>query len=822
MKAQVFSLIRSFNFFKNTQLKYAVILFAWTVLVVLSLIYSFHSIAERAQATLKASAQATLYKDLAFRNWATSHGGVYVLPSERTPSNPYLDHPFRDIETTDGMILTLMNPAYMLRDMQQNFPDQYGVLTNITSLRPLNPNNIADEWEVKVLQYFDSQEHPEPYFEITHMGGEPYARMMAPFTVEANCLQCHAHQGFKLGEVRGGIGTAVPMADALQNKRERQWELLVWHSGLWAVGMIFFLIGWRREWQLEREHEQSVEALKESQALHKSVVNNGQALIWLADTSRQCTYFNQVWLNFTGRRLQQELGEGWMESLHPDDVDHWLHEYHRAFDLRENFQIAYRLRRHDGEYRWFVDEGAPRYNSKEEFVGYIGHCLDITQLKEAQNEIDNLVHFDVLTHLPNRQLMMQRLQQAVAVSVGHGQYGALVLIDLDNFKLLNDSVGHEIGDQLLQQVSKRLQAAMPSAAMVGRFGGDEFILLFEQLDKKESVAVAKIEGILRTILDKLRQPYPLLNKDYQTTPSLGITLFKGKEIAAEELMKNAEVAMYQAKESGRNTLRFFDPQMQALVSERSDLESALRYAVRTQEFALYLQPQVDMNERLIGAEALLRWPHPTRGLVSPIEFIPLAEETGLIVPLGRWVLERACHTLAHWQTQPQMAGITIAVNVSARQFQQADFVEQVLDVLEQSGADASCLKLELTESLFVIGMEQVLEKMHLLKARGVRFSLDDFGTGYSSLAYLKRLPLDQLKIDQGFVRDILVDHNDRAIAKMVVALSQTLDLDVIAEGVETQAQQQELLHMGCMHYQGYYYGRPMPIDEFEQVYSETK
>ncbi len=447
---------------------------------------------------------------------------------------------------------------------------------------------------------------------------------------------------------------------------------------------------------------------------------------------------------------------------------------------------------------------------------YVGTHTDITARKVAEDEIKHLAFYDSLTQLPNRRLLLDRLQQALASSARSGSNGALLFIDLDNFKTLNDTLGHEKGDLLLQQVAQRLATCVREGDTVARFGGDEFVVMLEDLSENPEEAATQTETVGEKILATLNQPYLLAGYENRSTPSIGLTLFNGHRNSIEELLKQADLAMYQSKTAGRNTLRFFDPEMQAIVTDRAALEVELREAVRQQQFILYYQPQVVGDGRLTGAEALVRWRHPRRGMVSPTEFIGLAEETGLILPLGHWVLETACAQLAKWAAQPNTAHLSLAVNVSAHQFRQDDFVAQVLAVLGSTGANPQRLKLELTESLLVSNVENTIAKMTALKAQGVGFSLDDFGTGYSSLSYLKRLPLDQLKIDQSFVRDILIDPNDAAIAKMVVALAESLGLTVIAEGVEIEAQRNFLARQGCHAYQGYLFSRPLPLDEFEE------
>jgi diguanylate cyclase (GGDEF)-like protein/PAS domain S-box-containing protein len=445
----------------------------------------------------------------------------------------------------------------------------------------------------------------------------------------------------------------------------------------------------------------------------------------------------------------------------------------------------------------------------------MAYSTDITQRKEAQEQIENLAFYDPLTQLPNRRLLMNRLAQAMASGTRHQRQAALLFIDLDNFKTLNDTYGHDRGDLLLQQVAQRLGGCIREGDTVARLGGDEFVVMLEDLSTNALEAALQAEAVGEAILRALNLDYQLATSQHRSTPSIGVTLFGGVHESIEEPLKRADLAMYQSKAAGRNTLRFFDPQMQAVVAAHASLELGLREALAQGQLVLHYQPQVTSDGTVLGAEALVRWRHPERGMVSPAEFIPLAEETGLILPLGNWVLHTACAQLAVWAHHPATADLSISVNVSVRQFYQHDFVQQVLGALAQTGANAHRLKLELTESLLVTHMDEVIAKMNTLQARGVSFALDDFGTGYSSLVYLKRLPLDQLKIDQGFVRDILVDTNDAAIAKMVIVLADSLGLQVMAEGVETQAQMDALLAQGCRAYQGYLFSRPVAIEDFE-------
>lgn len=474
------------------------------------------------------------------------------------------------------------------------------------------------------------------------------------------------------------------------------------------------------------------------------------------------------------------------------------------------------LNRQDGSVVW--TETATRYscNAQGE-LALLGVTRDISQRMLAQKEIQQLAFYDALTQLPNRKLLLDRIHQAITATTRSRRAGALLFIDLDHFKTLNDTRGHDIGDLLLKQVAQRLTTCVREGDTVARLGGDEFVVMLEDLDESLPQAGAEVRVIGEEILTMLNQPYLLNEIEHNSSASVGVVLFSGNQESVDELLKRADMAMYRAKAAGRNALCFFDPEMQAVITARAKMESELRKGLLAEQFLLHYQPQVEADGRITGAEALIRWQHPDRGMVSPADFIALAEDTGLILPMGKWVLETACAQLVEWASEPAMAHLTLAVNVSSLQFRHIGFVTQVLDVLMRTGVKPHKLKLELTESLLVHDMEETVVKMMTLRAQGLSFSLDDFGTGYSSLAYLKRLPLNQLKIDQSFVHDVLTDPNDAAIARTIIDLGQSLGLAVIAEGVETEGQREFLADNGCTAFQGYLFSRPLPHNQFKAL-----
>jgi diguanylate cyclase (GGDEF)-like protein/PAS domain S-box-containing protein len=553
---------------------------------------------------------------------------------------------------------------------------------------------------------------------------------------------------------------------------------------------------------------------EEQQRIAAAAFESQEAMM-VTDVSRVILRVNRAFTETTGYAPEEAVGQTprlLRSGRHSADFHRGIWE---SIQRAGVWQGEVWNRRKNGEvYPTWLTISAVK-NAQGSATHYVGTHFDISERKQAEEKINELAFFDQLTKLPNRTLLLDRLKQAMTAGTRSGRFGALLMIDLDNFKTLNDTRGHDMGDLLLQHVGQRLTTCVRADDTVARLGGDEFMVVLPNLSSSEAESAAQTEGVGEKILAAFRQPFQLGEMAYPSTPSIGVTLFRGHLAAIEDLMKQADLAMYKSKAGGRNLLRFFDPAMETAVVARVELEKDLRQALDDKQFLLHYQPQIAGANQLTGAEVLVRWQHPQRGMVSPAEFIPVAEETGLILPLGQWVLETACAQLALWASRPEMAHITVAVNVSAHQFREADFVDMVLAVIDRTGANPQRLKLELTESMLVAHVEDIIAKMFLLKAQGIGFSLDDFGTGYSSLSYLKRLPLDQLKIDQSFVRDVLSDPNDAAIAKTVVALAQSLGLGVIAEGVETAEQRDFLASVGCHAYQGYFFSRPVPLEKFE-------
>jgi diguanylate cyclase (GGDEF)-like protein/PAS domain S-box-containing protein len=571
---------------------------------------------------------------------------------------------------------------------------------------------------------------------------------------------------------------------------------------------------------LQATRQRSEQALRDSESKLRGMINGALDAIVTIDEQGCIVEFNPAAEHIFGFARDSVLGRNLAEVIIPPDMRKMHDEGHARFIKTGNQKVFGRrleltAMRADGSE--FPIELTITSLSNQGLPYVTGFIRDITEKKRAEQDIHYLAFFDSLTGLPNRRLLMDRLQQALVGSSRTQKYGAVMFIDLDHFKIINDSRGHDYGDLLLIEVARRLRACVRAEDTVSRLSGDEFVLILEDLSLDVDQSVIEVRAVGEKILAAVHQSYRLKEIEYHNSGSIGICLFCGNETSVEELLKRADTAMYQAKAAGRNMLKFHDPQMQEALERRIELESQLRVALLSQQFLLLYQPQVDAARKVFCAEVLLRWNHPQRGWLSPTEFIATAEESGLIVAIGHWVLFHACLQLKAWESARHSAEIQLAVNVSARQFRQPNFVEEIRQILTQTGANPELLKLELTESVVLDNITDAIHKMHELRGMGVRFAMDDFGTGYSSLAYLKRLPLSQVKIDQSFVRDIATDANDAAIVQTIIAMSSTLGLNVIAEGVETEAQFALLQQYGCRQFQGYLFGRPMALAELDNM-----
>jgi diguanylate cyclase (GGDEF)-like protein len=611
---------------------------AWALLVFASLGWGLYQEREQSHQMAKNTARANFDKDQAFRAWATSHGGVYVPVDEgRTPPNPYLAHiPERDITTENGKQYTLMNPAYMLRQMMDEYSGLYGSKGHITSLKTLNPHNKPDAWEVKALKSFEKGN--KEAFEFTEINGAPFVRLMRPMVTTEGCLKCHAHQGYEVGNIRGGVSVSVPLDPFYDNEQK-------------AV---------------------------------------------LAQTMT-----------------------------------------HIVFGILGVLELMYIFRK------------------REEHLA---------SLKEAHEHLEQMANFDALTELPNRNLFNDRLAHAVARTKRQGNRLALMFLDLDNFKTINDTMGHSIGDKLLVEVAERLLTKFRETDTIARLGGDEFVLVVDDVDD-----VAPLEVLAKKILELFVRSFKIEGHELYISPSVGISLYPDDADNERTLIQHADTAMYKAKALGKSTYQFYTREMNELVHERMQLEMNLRKALENDELYLVYQPQYSTRERtVVGFEALLRWKHPVLGEISPEQFIPVAEETGLIYEIGRWVMRQAFETNQKWYREG-LSNVPVSVNVSAKQIHKLGFIECITEILNASELPPHMVKVEVTESMLMQHFNESIERLEQIRKMGATISLDDFGTGYSSLSYLKQFPVDEVKIDRSFVQDTPDDAEDVAIVKAVLA-----------------------------------------------------
>ncbi|MEI7842264.1 MAG: EAL domain-containing protein [Gallionellaceae bacterium] len=612
------------------------------------------------------------------------------------------------------------------------------------------------------------------------------------------------------------IAPTFTVSDVMARYR---WPIAI---GLIALSMIvllgFFLLWANRRLASEKMLVQTqASKLNERKKQYQQLAEDMPLFLVTFTPDGKLTYLNDALLKFLAMPASQVVGKNFFDLI----CDQQCEPLKERLNLLTPVDSLASHQQHYGipeaaaiDHQWII---RGLFDDAGNLSSFQAVGEDVSERKLAEQEIRNLAFYDTLTKLPNRRLLMDRLLLALTGSARTAQYGAVLFLDMDRFKTLNDTLGHDCGDLLLIEVAARIQGCVRSIDTVARLGGDEFVVLLEEVDESPREASQKVAHIAEKIRAALAVPYQLKGNEQHSSPSIGVSLFLGVEQAVDVILKQADMAMYQAKDSGRNAVRFFDPIMQMEVENRAALEADLRHAISDQQLYLYYQIQVDGERRPLGAEALLRWIHPVRGMVSPVEFIPIAEESALILEIGGWVLDNACQQLQLWSHSEAARELTLAVNVSAQQFKQHDFVERVSAAIRFYQIPASRLKLELTESVVLNDVVDVVTKMHALKALGVSLSMDDFGTGYSSLSYLKQLPLDQIKIDQSFVRDIATDPNDAVMVQTMIDLAQNFRLNVIAEGVETEAQLDFLKANGCMAYQGYFFSKPLPIKQFEAL-----
>ena len=791
---------------RGVVLRYAAVAVAlWTLLLAFSLWLNVDRQQSITYELALNTARSAFNKDQAYRFWASSHGGVYVEPTEKTPPSPWMAHlPDRDVTTNDGRELTLMNPAYMLREMMQDYGDLYGIKGRIVGIVYLNPNNEADSWEANAIRIFDAGK-AEEVMELSDMDGVQHLRLIKPFMMEQSCQKCHGHLGFKNGEVRGAVSVSVPMTPYRQTERAAVRTMTLSHGAFWLVGIVGIgLIGRRSTTRLvekgRADEETRLAAHVFRDALEATIITDSHGRILRA---------NPMFTELTGYSEDEVVGANprIMRSDH-----------HDADFYREMWQAILSEGRWQGEI-WNRRKNGSVFVAWESIVAvrddggdvryYIGSFSDITDQVEAQRHILRLAHYDVLTELPNRVLFQDRLERALVHATRYDRQAALLFLDLDGFKKVNDTLGHRAGDELLKEVATRLRQCVRMTDTIARLGGDEFTIILDEISGPADAAL-----VADKVLESLKTPIVIEGREMYVGASIGISLYPDDGRTGDELLKHADTAMYQAKAGGKGRHNFYTAEMTRREERRMELESALRQAVEEGgQFLVHYQPKTCLKTRAItGFEALVRWQHPVFGMISPAEFIPIAEEMHLIDRIDLFVLAQACRQAKTWLDEGHES-LVMAVNLSGRDFGIEDLAELVRRVLDDTRLPPHLLELEITETFVLdLGVRQ-REVLESLRALGVRLAIDDFGTGYSSLSYLKRLPVNTLKIDRSFVRDLARDSRDMMLVGSIIGIAHSLGLKVVAEGIEEMEQMTILTVQDCDEIQGFLIAKPMPPEQ---------
>ncbi|MFA7269509.1 MAG: EAL domain-containing protein [Sterolibacterium sp.] len=919
----------------NVRRNAVIFLLAWSLIIALSLIWNLTEVHRQSLEVARHEAAAHINKNIAIRNWVASHGGVYVPPTEQTPPNPYLSVADRDITSTGGKELTLMNPAYVLREMQRQFSTSYGEKEKIVSLKPLNPINTPNDEEHAALLRLERGE--KEILEIRETHGSSYLELMQPFIVEEPCLKCHGHQGYRVGDVRGGIQVSIPLEPFLVTERAAHQSLALGHGFIWMLGLMGIGLFGRRSSLHQREVQVAMQTLSDSEARFRSLANMGAEWYWEHDKEfrftevsdgkrflqtipenldpigktcwelgyadmdeaawqqhrellerhepfrdfevrrrgrdgRICSVslsgdpifdktgifsgYRGIGIDITARKKASEalhlaalVYESSSEAMAVTDANNLIISVNPAFERTTGYGAAevigkdlriLRSERHENAFyqaMWHALKTAgcwqgeiwnrrkdgeiflvrltinTIYSENGSVQRYVALFSDITEMKEAEELIWKQANFDALTDLPNRRMFYDRLAQEIKKAHRAGKKLALLFIDLDHFKEINDTLGHHMGDNLLVEAARRICECVRETDTLARLGGDEFTILLTELDDPNSVERAAI-----AILEKLAEPFQLGHDVVVVSASIGITMYPNDATDIGELLKNADQAMYVAKKLGRNRYSHFTPALQEAAQKRLKLTGELRNAVAGEQLRAYFQPIVHLaSGHIHKAEALIRWQHPQLGMVSPAAFIPLAEETGLIFEIGDWVFKESARWAKRWRSIYHK-NFQVSVNKSPAQFYRSSESDCWLAHLQDIGLPGESLVVEITEGLLLKSDSPIMDGLLAYRDSGIQVAIDDFGTGYSSLSYLKKFNIDYLKIDQSFTRNLAPGSSDMALSEAIIVMAHKLGLEVIAEGVETPEQRDLLVAAGCDYAQGYLFSRPLPPEEFESLF----
>ncbi|MEI6860352.1 MAG: EAL domain-containing protein [Shewanella sp.] len=779
----------------------------WTFFIGCSLMWNAYQAKNSLMSSAYEEAQNSINKDMLLRKWSVNHGGVYVPVTESQQPVKWLEKvKERDVMTPSGRLLTLLNPASITKQTMRLFELEYGIQGQITSLDPINPLNAADKWETRQLLAFEDNKFEEVW-ESLLVNEKHVLRYMKQFKVKSDCLKCHTEQGYQLGDIIGGIGVTLPMQDNLDLIQKGNYNLSISYGIIWILGLLGIYFYYKIMSIRIEEKKDSEAALR----IYKNAFQSSSDPTLIFDIKNSITDVNDAFFTHTGYKRDELIGKNWnllhskktpskiyhnmMKTL--ENVGHWQGEVYGCKKTGESFSKWLSIAK--------IIEGGKASSL------YISSYKDISEHKEVIKRIAHLAHYDLLTNLHNRFSLDERLTNALVDAKRNNHKLAVLFLDLDNFKVVNDTLGHDAGDQLLLQVSKNLRKIVRNNDVLARISGDEFIIVLNKIsDNYEAGLFAE------RVLKAINNTYQVKRNQLFVTCSIGISLYPYDENKASELLNFADIAMYQAKSTGKGNYQFFSKSMSIAIQERSKLDTDMRVALMEDNFELFFQPILNTKTLKVEyAEALIRWNHPEKGFISPENFISIAEDSGFIVELGAWVIQKACQSLAAIQ-QEGIALLSLSVNLSPKQLHSSGLVDVIKQSIKENKLNPCNLEFEITETAAMENLELAQIQLQGLKQLGITLTIDDFGTGYSSLAYLKKLPFKKIKIDKMFISDLGYGIHDEEITIATISLAKSLKLNVVAEGVETKAQADFLFKNDCDLLQGYLFSKPLPLIEFCQ------
>ncbi len=756
-------------------------------------------------------AQNSVQKDILLRTWSANHGGVYVPVTESQKPVKWLAKiKERDVMTPSGRQLTLLNPASITKQTMKLYELEYGIQGRITSLDPINPQNAADKWEIRQLLSFDKQKFKE-IWESVIIKEQPFLRYMTQLQVKPSCLNCHTEQGYQVGDIIGGIGVKLPMQDYQALIRKGNYNISASHGAIWILGLLGIYFYFKIMSAGMKEKEKSDIAIR----IYKNAFQSSSDPSVIFDKRSIITDVNNAFFAHTGYKRSEVIGQKW-SLLHSDktpsqtyqemvetleNVGNWQGEVYGCKKTGESFPKLLSIAKIRGD-----GEPSPSY-----FSSY----KDISEHKEKIQRITYLAHYDILTNLHNRFSLDKQLTNALVDAKKDNLKLAVLVLDLDKFKVVNDTLGHYVGDQLLLQVSKKLSEELRINDILARIGGDEFIFVLNNISENYDAGF-----FAKKILEVINNTYQVAHNQLFVTCSIGISLYPYDGNTASELLNFADIAMYKAKSTGPGSYQFFSKSMSIAIQEKSKLDTDMRIASIKNDFELYFQPILNAKTlKVEHAEALIRWNHHEQGFIAPDKFIPMAEESGFIVELGGWIIQNACESLATIQ-QNGITLLSLSINLSPKQLYSNNLVNILKKSIKENKLNPCNLELEITETATMENLELARVQLQGLNQLGVTLTIDDFGTGYSSLAYLKKLPFNKIKIDKMFVSDLGDKIQDEDIIIATLSLAKSLKLKVVAEGVETKIQADFLIKNNCDLLQGFLFSKPLPLTEFCQFVAD--